>query len=72
MEKNDIKKLLYKQNPVAKFLYVRKGNAYYDTTVEDTTLGSVYIQFEVPVNDMGDADFLPIMEAKFLNRWILK
>ena len=69
---NDIKKSLYKQNPIAKLLYVRKGSGYYETTIEDVTLGSVYIQFRVPVDDMGDADFFPTMESKLLIRWIIK
>ena len=28
------------------------------------------IEFEIPVDDMGDADFLPTMEAKLLIRWV--
>ena len=27
--------------------------------------------FEIPVSDMGDADFGAVMEAKLLNRWII-
>lgn len=71
MEKNEIKKLLYKQNPTASFQSIRKGNGYYSTTVEDATAGRVFIQFEIPINDMGDADFYSQMEAKYLIRWIL-
>jgi hypothetical protein len=71
MEKNEIKKLLYKQNPKANFLYIRKGNAYYDSTIEDVDHGTVFIKFEVPILDMGDADFYSQMEAKYLIRWIL-
>ena len=72
MEKNEIKKLLYKQNPKATFTHIRKANAYYTSTVEDAIAGRVLVHFEVPVNDMGDADFFNEMEAKFLIRWILK
>ena len=32
---------------------------------------AITIAFEIPVNDMGTADFLPTMEAKLLNRWIV-
>lgn len=67
MEKNEIKKALYKQNPKAVLDYIRKGNAYYFTVLEDGTK----INFEVPVNDMGDADFLAHMDSKLLNRWIV-
>lgn len=65
MEKNEIKKLLYISKPTAEFLYIRKGSAFYKTIVND-----VHVMFNVPVSDMGDADFLPQMDAKLLIRWI--
>lgn len=74
MEKNDIKKALYKQNPEATLFQIRKGVAYYDTVIrieEEPVIKSKTIIFEVPVIDMGDADFLPTMEAKLLIRWIV-
>ena len=71
MEKNEIKKALYKQNPKAVLDYIRKGKAYYNTTVEDVNEGSVFIKFEIPVEDMGDADFGVEMESKLLQRWIM-
>lgn len=72
MTKNEISILLYKQNPKATLSYIRKGNAYYSALVEDVVKGSVFVQFEVPVIDMGDADFTVEMEGKYLRRWILK
>ena len=66
MEKNEIKKLLYLNKPAAKFLYIRKGQAYYKSMVND-----IEIMFNIPVSDMGDADFLNEMEAKHLIRWIV-
>jgi len=66
MEKNEIKKLLYTHKPIATFSYIRKGSAYYKTKVND-----VEVIFNIPVVDMGDADFLPEMEAKLLARWIM-
>lgn len=75
METNDIKKHLYKQNPKAKLSYIRKGSAYYATVilVNEQTIDeqSKIILFEVPVLDMGDADFHYEMDGKFLIRWIL-
>jgi hypothetical protein len=69
---NDIKKSLYKEKPVAKFEYIRKGKAYYTTwaSYENESIDT-RITFEIPVNDMGDADFLPEMDAKLLIRWIM-
>jgi len=66
METNDIKKSLYKEKTKATLLYIRKGTAYYCTTL----FSGAKIYFDIPVSDMGDADFTPEMEAKLLIRWI--
>lgn len=65
MEKNEIKKELYRQNPIAHFEYIRKGIAHYITTLSENQ-----IRFEIPISDMGDADFHQTMSAKLLIRWI--
>jgi hypothetical protein len=70
MEKNEVKKELYKQNPKAELKFIRKGDAYYLTTVEFES-EPVQINFKVPVDDMGDADFEPFIDAKLLIRWIV-
>ncbi len=67
MEINEIKKALYKQNPKAGIVFIRKGVAYYRCMLED----GESIQFEVPVSDMGDADFHNEMEAKLLIRYMV-
>lgn len=63
--KNELKKLIYKEKPVAYFKMIRLENAYYKSM---TSLGEV--NFAIPVSDMGDADFLPEMDAKLLLRWL--
>ena len=68
MEKNEIKKALYKENPHAVLKNIRKGVAYYSSHIPST---DYVVQFEIPVDDMGDADFLSRMEAKLLIRWIV-
>lgn len=60
--KNEIKKVLYKENPQAFLKFIRGGTAYY-------TAGS--IEFEIPVSDMGTADFYPQMDSKMLIRWLV-
>lgn len=70
MELNDIKKALYKQNPKAEIKFIRKGIAYYLAVIQDDNYEPVEVRFEVPVIDMGDADFLPYMDAKLMNRYI--
>jgi hypothetical protein len=67
MELNEIKKTLYKEKPLATLLYIRKGSAYYFTSLSDGTR----VDFEVPVNDMGDTDYLNQMDAKLLIRYII-
>lgn len=69
MEKNEIKKALYKQKPEATLLFIRKGVAYYTTEIESNN-STMAIRFEVPVDDMGDADYFPQMDAKLLIRYI--
>ena len=69
MEKNEIKKALYKQKPIATLLFIRKEVAYYTASVEMDD-ANYAIRFEVPVNDMGDADYFPEMDAKLLIRYI--
>ena len=66
MTTTEIKKELYKQKPDAHLRYIRKGVAYY---YSDLIESRVY--FEVPISDMGDADFTPTMDAKLLNRWLV-
>jgi len=66
MEKTEIKKALYKQNPTATLLFIQNGVAFYETSLDDGTV----IYFDVPVSDMGEAKFMAEVEAKFLIRWI--
>ncbi len=61
----EIKKALYRQKPQADLLYIRNEKALYEAQLSEQK-----IFFEIPVSDMGDADFLPIMDAKLLIRWI--
>jgi hypothetical protein len=73
MELTEIKKILYKQNPKAKLQMIRKNVAYYETFISTGFIssGSYKVSFEIPVNDMGDADFMYEMDSKYLNRWIV-
>ena len=71
MEKNEIKKALYKQKPMAQFTMIRKEVAYYQTTIVNDDESSTRINFEIPVGDMGDADYYQEMDAKLLNRYIV-
>lgn len=74
MNLTEIKKELYKQKPSAELVFIRKGIAYYDATlrIDDNGISTFKtIFFEIPVSDMGDADFTPTMDAKLLNRWLI-
>lgn len=65
MNKNEIKISLYKEKPQAKLLYIKSRVVWYEATV-----GGQVVLFSVPFDDVGDADFLPIMPAQLLIRWI--
>lgn len=69
MELNIIKKDLYRQKPIAKLLYIRKGSIFYRAEVngEDKFYNVI---FSIPVEDIGDADFLSQMPSQQLIRWI--
>ena len=66
MNNTEIKKQLYKQKPDADFQFIRKGIAYYYADLIEQR-----VHFEIPVNDMGDADFTARMDAKLLCRWLI-
>jgi hypothetical protein len=66
MIKTEIKKALYKEKPDAYFKFIRMGNAYYNTVLVHGDI----INFYIPVDEMGNTDFLPKMDAKLLQRWI--
>jgi hypothetical protein len=69
----DIKKFLLKGKPKAQFDFIRKGNAYYFVetfTGGNTLLPTGKITFEIPVSDMGEADFKAEMDGNLLMRWI--
>jgi len=70
MTNTEIKKALYKQKPIANLKFIRVGVAYYETVVTDEDGMKQIVEFQVPVDDMGDADYFPIMDAKLLNRYI--
>lgn len=70
MEKNEIKKALYKQKPTAKLEFIRVGVAYYSATITNEEDFQVKVIFEIPVDDMGDADYYSEMDAKLLIRYI--
>lgn len=71
MTTNEIKKLLYKEKPMAHLVdsdnemtiyraWVGKGE--YDATT--------YVYFHIPFAEMGEAPFAEEMPAQLLNRWI--
>lgn len=70
MELNEIKKALYKQSPDAIMFCINKNGINYEASIINEG-SNVHLTFVVPINDMGDADFLPTMEAKLLIRWII-
>lgn len=67
MELNEIKKSLYRENPVAELDVIRDGYVHYSTSIND---GSTVILFKIPMEETKGADFFNEMESKHLIRWI--
>lgn len=65
MTLNDVKKILYKENPVAVLQHIHWGIAYYLTSVSNAD-----IKFEIPVDEMKSGLFELTMDSKHLIRWI--
>ena len=72
MDKNQIKKEIYKQNPFADFHCIRDSYLYYVSSVEvdsETKLRKI-MRFDIPLSEVSGAKFFPKMEAKLLIRWM--
>jgi hypothetical protein len=70
MEKNEVKKELYKQKPVATFEKIVGGVAYWTCEVssEDKPIS---VKFSVPFSEIQDSEFLNEIPAQLLIRWII-
>lgn len=67
MDNNELKKLLYKENPPAHLQRIKKGSVHYVAFLKN----GKSVDFNIPVIDMGDAEFLKTMHSKSLIRWIV-
>ena len=65
MEKNEIKKRLYKDGPIAALKEVRSDGVLYYTKVDGTT-----IYFLIPLGEVGEVVWELEMPAKLLIRWL--
>ncbi len=76
MTKNELKKLIYKQNPTARFLYIKDNIACYIALLDDpdevafNEYGKRAIEFNIPLVDMDKGTFNTLEEAKLLIKWI--
>lgn len=66
MNKNELKKTLYREKPQARLLYIKGKAVWYEAIV-----GGQIVLFSIPLDDVGDADFLPIMQAQLLIRYLI-
>ena len=70
MNKNEIKKALYKQKPTAEFSCIIGTTLYYKTKVLINDK-DIQVDFSIPVEEIGDGVFYKEMDAQFLNRYII-
>ncbi len=66
MEKNEIKKYLYKHKPIATRFAKNDNFSLYDVIINE----KYQVMFYVPKSDMGNTDFDETMPAQLLIRWI--
>lgn len=69
MTKEEIKKAIYKQKPLAALQHIKKGIITYTALLEEAD-DSLIIYFMVPIDDIGDATFSAFMDAKLLIRYL--
>lgn len=69
MDKNEIKKALYKQKPTANLQVIRNATLHYTSSV---TIGEQYtpLRFEIPADEYKSGDFMAEMPTKLLIRWL--
>ena len=67
MERNELRKIFYRDNPMANFNYIKSGVAYYYVLLDKETF-----HFAIPIDDMGEGEFRDQMEAKHLVRWLIE
>lgn len=65
MEKNEIKKILYREKPLATRTQVYDQVCFYEA---NTSLGKV--EFEIPYREMGNKEFMFQEPAQHLIRWL--
>lgn len=66
MEKNEIKKVLYKENPLA-----TRGQEFDQVCFYEASTSIGKVSFEVPYREMGDTQFKYQEPAKHLIRWMI-
>lgn len=64
--RKEIEKLIRKEKPVASLLYIKKNGIHYRAY-----LGAVPVFFKVPLNDLGDAEWLAAMPSQLLIRHLI-
>ena len=69
MDRNTIRKELYKNDHQAMFMHVRDGKMYYELCVAGITY---QLAMNINDDDMKGADFGREVSAKYLWRWINK
>lgn len=67
MELNEVKKTLYKENPMADFVEIVGGAIIYELRRDDMD-----VLFRIPLGEVGEAHFGKQTPAKFLIRYIVK
>ena len=73
MEKNEIKKILYKFPQKANLVNIRKDGILYTTFISDISSEGDFsrtVTFLIPLGEIGEVIWEKQMDAKLLIRWL--
>lgn len=70
MKLEGVKKVLYRQKPIATFSKISHGILYYTCTIDEGEEEERDVNFEIPINEVGNSEFDCDMPAQLLIRWI--
>lgn len=65
---NEIKKLLYKEKPIANFKKATKEGLLYRCEIDSVAIEQYFL---IPFNEIGDAVFFSEMSAQYLIRYAI-
>lgn len=67
-ERDEVKKIIYRVKPEATLLYIKTNGIHYRAQLE---FPPRWVFFKVPLEDLGEAEWLATMPAQLLLRYLI-